>query len=241
MIYPCSPVRKWSAFPAVSVEQTRPKKKPFSDGKRLPSRRWMSMYEVMGHAFPKPQATGSNPVGATDDNWLEAQAAKPHGDTNPVHKRRCRPCAIYRLWQRVDRSGAPGACWPWRGALTIDGYGRVFFERRDSQVHRLVYLLSGRRIHPGQVVMHSCDNRMCANPAHLSAGSIADNVHDMIRKGRQAKGSRMSHAKLTEDAVRAIRLAFANGRTRYQLAAEHGVSHTQICFIVKRIRWKHVA
>jgi hypothetical protein len=32
--------------------------------------------------------------------------------------------------------------------------------------------------------MHSCDFRRCWNPEHLSLGTHAENMQDMIRKGR---------------------------------------------------------
>lgn len=45
---------------------------------------------------------------------------------------------------------------------------------------------SGERLAPGAVVMHSCDNRSCVNPDHLSVGTHRANVHDAIKKGRHA-------------------------------------------------------
>ena len=37
---------------------------------------------------------------------------------------------------------------------------------------------------PGIDAMHSCDNRWCINPAHISAGTRSDNVNDAVKKGR---------------------------------------------------------
>lgn len=83
--------------------------------------------------------------------------------------------------------GAPLACWPWQGAASSDGYGVVRLgrggRRRLVYAHRLAYALAygspGRR-----QVLHRCDNPICVNPMHLRAGTQADNVRDMIAKGR---------------------------------------------------------
>jgi hypothetical protein len=42
----------------------------------------------------------------------------------------------------------------------------------------------------GQVVMHTCDNPACINPEHLRLGTQADNLADMLSKGRHASAHR---------------------------------------------------
>ena len=41
----------------------------------------------------------------------------------------------------------------------------------------------------GLVVRHTCDNRICVNPEHLEVGTHQDNMDDMVRRNRQAKGN----------------------------------------------------
>lgn len=36
----------------------------------------------------------------------------------------------------------------------------------------------------GVDIMHSCDNRLCVNPAHLAIGTRSENMKDAYNKGR---------------------------------------------------------
>lgn len=93
------------------------------------------------------------------------------------------------FWQRVDKSGGESACWPWTAAINSGGYGSAGVEGRVVTASRRAYELTNGPIprgegYHGNVVMHSCDNRPCCNPRHLSLGTQGDNNNDRDAKGR---------------------------------------------------------
>jgi hypothetical protein len=96
----------------------------------------------------------------------------------------------------------------------------------------------------GMVVMHSCDNRMCVNPAHLSVGTQSQNILDAIERGRKTlpelpvfKGSAHHKAKINEEQARYIRTC---GRRTDELALEFGLSKTTIIRIKSGKLWSHI-
>jgi hypothetical protein len=95
------------------------------------------------------------------------------------------PTLEERFWRRVDRRG-PDECWPWTGHLGVDGYGVLWRRRRVLvRAHRLSLQFKLGRDLPSEVcACHTCDNRVCVNPAHLVEGTRADNNRDMFAKGR---------------------------------------------------------
>jgi hypothetical protein len=83
------------------------------------------------------------------------------------------------------------------------------------------------------VVMHSCDNPRCCNPAHLSLGTQAENMRDMHAKRRHPG------TKLTEGAVRAIRSGI-DTRPVAVIAKEYGVVPATIYFAKQGRNWAGV-
>jgi hypothetical protein len=76
-------------------------------------------------------------------------------------------------------------CWEWQGGKNNIGYGMMRDENRMRTIHRVSYEEhSQTKIPAGMSVMHSCDNPLCANPAHLSVGTHQQNMKDMFTKGR---------------------------------------------------------
>lgn len=132
----------------------------------------------------------------------------------------------------VDQS-EPGPCWAWKGQRNRNGYGRLTWRRRQHLAHRLSWALANGRW-PGDLqVMHSCDNRACVNPAHLSLGTAKENSVDAAVKGRLRR-------KLTPEAVRDIRASHEAGQTVWQIGKRYPVSVATIRAVVDRRTWRHV-
>lgn len=78
---------------------------------------------------------------------------------------------LARFWSQVDRSRGSGACWPWLGGLTHDGYGRIGLCGTSYLAHRVAYEVMIAPIPTGLQLDHvkarGCTSRACCNPAHV--------------------------------------------------------------------------
>lgn len=136
-------------------------------------------------------------------------------------------------------------CKEYTGCRNRGGYGVVRHGGRPHLAHRAAYCeFHGIPIEQikGLVIRHECDNRACIEPTHLRIGTQADNVRDMMDRGRNSPpprfpGSTHAMAKLSYEDVKAIRLERRNGALNKDLAKKYGVTPTAIGLIVRNRTW----
>ena len=81
-------------------------------------------------------------------------------------------------------------CREYTGFINKDGYGVIKVNGFNQRAHRASYEAFKGPIGEGMVIMHSCDNRSCIEPEHLSEGTQLDNVLDCKAKGRMGTRGR---------------------------------------------------
>jgi hypothetical protein len=92
------------------------------------------------------------------------------------------------------------------------------------------------------LVRHTCDNKLCVNPAHLLIGTAADNANDRVlrKRSKPTTGGAHPYSKLNEVAVIEIRSMTKSGRSMSSLAKRYGVGLSAISNVIAGITWKHV-
>lgn len=121
-----------------------------------------------------------------------------------------------RFWAKVDKS-APSGCWVWLANRNNKGYGlfRPGGTAGKQLAHRLSFAETYGAIPPKRLVLHSCDNPRCVNPAHLRLGDHRENTKDMDARGRRVTNARRGEtnpASLLSDAeVSDLRSKYVSG------------------------------
>lgn len=127
-------------------------------------------------------------------------------------------------------------CLSWPYAKT-GGYGQISIDGVRLYVHRLVCEhVHGPAPTPEHEAAHSCGNRACANPRHLSWKTPKENHADKLVHGTLPLGSRHHNAKLTEADVRAIR-SIGKSKKQSEIAKQFGVHHSNVSLILTGKGW----
>ena len=132
-------------------------------------------------------------------------------------------------------------CWIPNRASNSGGYVQVYLNKKHIMLHRFMYEKYFGKIPPGKIIMHTCDNPRCSNPAHLVCGTHKDNTQDSYQKGRFSVGEKHPSAKITEEIAREIKEWLAQGIYGIgELSAMMGVSYGIVSHIKYNLSWKHV-
>jgi hypothetical protein len=122
----------------------------------------------------------------------------------------------------------PTGCWEWTGIKNNAGYGFIGFIYADKPVtgaghgmmtvHRLAWMIKHDCLPTKRNINHTCHNKLCVNPAHLTEGTQQEKMRAMrdsgIKLGGPAPGPRGSYDhkqirdyKYTEEYIQWMRTA----------------------------------
>lgn len=122
----------------------------------------------------------------------------------------------------------PNGCIEWTGITNNVGYGFVGFTYKNkpalgngfgmTTAHRLAWMIANNRLPTKRNINHTCHNKLCVNPDHLTEGTQQEKMRAMrdsgIKLGGPAPGPRGSYNhkqirnyKYTEEYIQWIRTA----------------------------------
>lgn len=154
------------------------------------------------------------------------------------------------FWSNVKEDSVTG-CWNWLRCVNSSGYGSLKVNGITTLAHRYAYYravgplqlhINGVNKPDTELVLHSCDNRLCCDPAHLRTGTNHDNQKEAYARKRktQPKGSLHVNSKLNNADIKNIRSAHTKGMTQVSLAAIYHVSQHCISLITRKETYTNV-
>lgn len=151
-----------------------------------------------------------------------------------------KPKPLSEKLRNYKLGGPDGECWEWQGSINpVTGYGTLWFEGTTQSARRASCKYHNPEQNPeGLLVLHSCDNRRCINPAHLSFGTSKQNAREAVERGGMKTGEDSHSSKLTQVQVTKIRELIKQGLNLETIGNMYGVTHSTISLIKRGKRWR---
>ena len=150
---------------------------------------------------------------------------------------------MVETWLRAHMNHDGDACLIFPFARRSTGYGVINFG-----VYRLAHRwMCEQRNGPAPedkpFALHRCGRGSdgCVNPMHLYWGDGADIYLDQIAHGVAAVGERSGKAKFRESDIRDIRLLWAAGKTKREIAEQIGAHPDAVRSVLRGRTWRHVS
>lgn len=137
-------------------------------------------------------------------------------------------------------------CWILDSIPHGNGYVEVWVGAFKIFAHRASWAFYNGPIPEGMNILHSCDTPSCINPEHLFSGTQAENVTDMVTKGRAnyiraQLGEDNPYATTTrEQAIEIKRLLSEGIYTQSGIGEMVGVSRDVVKHIKSGKNWSHI-
>jgi HNH endonuclease len=138
-----------------------------------------------------------------------------------------------RFLDKINIEPTEQGCFIYTGTIAQNGYGLFYADGETVYAHRYAYTVSHGEIPTGKVIMHSCiGSRSCCNPAHLNAGTSAENNAQCIAEGRRPK-TLTKRRPVTQAELQEIRTRHAAGESAYSIAKSLNRSQPLLSFILR--------
>jgi hypothetical protein len=170
--------------------------------------------------------------------WCIAHWERWRRHGSPLLGRKFGQGELLEYARSVVRQTLTNDCVLWPSALGQDGYGKVRYEGRTQNAHRVVLIIATGENPADLEAAHSCNNRACVNPAHLRWASCSENMQDKVLHGTATRGERSPVATITEKTALAIARETASHPYK-DIAARHGVSVWIVADIASGRTWSH--